>query len=150
MLRLDSSAETSSKRPFRLIAVISNLVLGSFSGMISNLIGCMRNILCYKNKLGLKEKVIICIVLIVFTVYFNNLGFIGYLPLLSTVLYTMFIDIKNITAFKWLIVVTLLMWVVHDLYIKSYVYVLFDLGAIITNLISIIEIKILDKKKSSN
>jgi hypothetical protein len=39
------------------------------------------------------------------------------------------------------IIVSILPWIIHDFYIKSYVYAIFDIGSVITNLISIYQIK---------
>lgn len=69
------------------MSVISNIILGGITGAIINALSMIRNILCYKNKLGLKEKIIITILAIILTFKFNNLGYIGLLPLISTVSY---------------------------------------------------------------
>ena len=129
-----------------LLAALCDMILGSAAGLISNLIGCVRNTLCYKDKFGLKEKTIIALLVTGFTIYFNNLGVIGLLPLISTLMYIVFMNTKSVIKFKILIMASLLLWSIHDFYIKSYIYAIFDLGAIITNLISIIQIKKLDKK----
>ena len=58
--------------PFMMIGTILNGIIradGSpkysmismVTGAIINILSCVRNILCYKNKLGLKEKIIITI-----------------------------------------------------------------------------------------
>ena len=38
------------------LSVISNIILGGITGAIINALSLIRNILCYKDKLGLKEK----------------------------------------------------------------------------------------------
>ena len=133
-----------------LTAGLSNWILGSAAGVINNLIGCLRNLLCYKNKFGLFAKIVIGLLATFFTIYFNDIGFIGYLPLLSTLFYIVFINVEDVVKFKAIVTVTIALWLIHDAYIKSYVYALFDMGAILANLISIIQIKVLDKKQSSN
>ena len=45
--------------------VIGNLVLGGITGAIINALGCIKNILYYKDKLGLKEKIIITVLAVV-------------------------------------------------------------------------------------
>ena len=67
--------------------VISNLILGGITGAIINALSFIRNILCYNDKFGLIEKSIITILSIVLSILFNDLGIIGLLPLISTVLY---------------------------------------------------------------
>ena len=54
------------------MSVISNIILGGITGAIINALSMIRNILCYKNKLGLKEKIIITILAIILTFKFNN------------------------------------------------------------------------------
>ena len=53
--------------------VMSNLILGGITGAIINVIGCIRNILCYKNKLGLSSKIILTIISILFSLQYSFL-----------------------------------------------------------------------------
>lgn len=126
--------------------VIGNLVLGGITGAIINALGCIKNILYYKDKLGLKEKIIITVLAVILSFVFNNAGFIGLLPLINTVFYMWLMDAKDIIKFKFLIIFTALLWLVYDLSIKSYVSVIFDFMNIIANIIAIIQI--ITKKKS--
>ena len=121
--------------------VISNVILNSIPGAIINAISLIRNILCYKDKLGLKEKIFITIISIILTLYFNNIGIIGLLPLISMVVYIWFMTVKDVIKFKILIIFTALLWAIHDFSIKSYTSFVFDVLGIITNTISIIKIK---------
>lgn len=119
--------------------VVSNLVLGGISGAIINAISIVRNILCYKEKLDLKGKIIITILSAVLTLAFNNLGFIGLLPLISTVSYIWFMDIKDIKIFKLLFSFTNLLWFIYDIIIKSYTSAVFDFATIVANIVSILK-----------
>lgn len=128
--------------------VLSNLILGGITGAIINAISCVRNILCYKDKLGLKEKIIITILSVIFSLLFNNLGLIGLLPLIYMVIYVWLMNTKEVIKFKLLIIFTTIIWLIYDLYIKSYTSSFFDLANIIANLISIYQInKIKNVKK---
>ena len=128
-----------------LTAALSDLVLKSTAGMISNIIGCVRNILCYKNKFGIFQKIVVGILAATFTLYFNNIGWIGLLPLMSTIIYIIFMNTEDVIKFKILLIVTIIPWIIHDIYINSFVYAFFDIGSVITNFISIIQIKKVDK-----
>ena len=119
--------------------VVSNLVLGGISGAIINAISIIRNVLCYKEKLGLKEKIIITILSVILTLAFNNLGFVGLLPLISTVSYIWFMDIKDIKKFKILFSFTVLLWFIYDIIIKSYTSAIFDFATIVANIITILK-----------
>ena len=127
------------------LSVLSNIILGGITGAIINAISCVRNILCYKEKLGKLAKTLIIIASIVPSLMFNNLGFIGILPIISAVAYTLFMDTKDIIKFKYLTIFIMLLWGTYDLYIKSYSSAAFDLMTIIANIISVIKIKSISK-----
>ena len=55
------------------LLAISNLVLNGISGFIINTINLIRNIICYKEALSLKVKILLSIISIILTIYFNNL-----------------------------------------------------------------------------
>ena len=123
------------------LAVLSNIILGGITGAIINLISCVRNILCYKEKLNNTAKVVLITLAIILTLCFNNLGIVGLLPLISTITYISLMNIKNVIKFKYLIIFTTLLWFCYDLYINSYTSACFDVMCILTNLGSIIQIK---------
>lgn len=122
------------------LSVISNIVLGGIVGAIINVLSCIRNILCYKDKLNILWKVLISIIAIVLSVKFNNLGLIGILPLISTITYLWLMDIKDVVKFKLLIIFTMVLWFIYDLTIKSYSSAVFDLMTSITNAYSILRL----------
>ncbi|MBQ2639395.1 MAG: YgjV family protein [Bacilli bacterium] len=127
--------------------VASNLVLGGITGAIINFLSFIRNILCYKDKLGLKEKIILTILSVGLSLTLNNLGIIGLLPLVSTVTYLWLMNIKDMVKFKYLICFTMILWLIYDFSIKSYTAVIFDLFTIISNIIAIVQLKINSKEK---
>lgn len=127
------------------MSVISNIILGGITGAIINALSLIRNILCYKDKLGLKEKIVITFLAVILTFKYNNLGYIGLLPLISTVTYIWMMNIKNVTWFKLLIASTMLMWFIYDLIIKSYTSAIFDFMSIIANIATIFQIKLTKK-----
>ena len=130
------------------MSVISNIILGGITGAIINALSMIRNILCYKNKLGLKEKIIITILAIILTFKFNNLGYIGLLPLISTVSYIWLMNINDVRKFKLLIIFTMLMWLIYDVVIKSYTSAIFDFMNIIANMLTLLQIKLVKKVKN--
>ena len=121
--------------------VISNIILGGISGAIINFISFIRNILSYKDKLDMKWKILITILSIGLTLYFNNKGLIGYLPLISMIIYVWYMNVKDVVKFKYLLIFTMLMWLVYDFYVMSYTSSCFDIVCIILNIVSIVEIK---------
>lgn len=127
--------------------ILSNIVLGGITGAIINALSYVRNILCYKNKLDLKAKIILIFLAITFSLMFNNLGIIGLLPVISTVIYILLMNTKDIISFKLLIIFTMIMWLIYDLFIKSYTSAIFDFMNIVANIISIIQIKYVNSSK---
>lgn len=123
------------------MSVISNIILGGITGAIINALSMIRNILCYKNKLGLKEKIVITILAVILTFKFNNLGYIGLLPLISTIIYIWLMNIKNVKKFKLLIAFTMLMWFIYDIVIKSYASAIFDFMNIVANIVTVFQIE---------
>lgn len=121
--------------------VISNLVLGGYVGAVVNFINFIRNILCYKDKLGIREMIIITILLIALSIYFNNLGIIGMLPLVGSILYLWFMNIKDVAKFKILIIFITILWLIYDMFIKSYTSSVFDFITIVASIISLYAIQ---------
>ena len=132
------------------LSVISNIILGGYTGAIINAISCIRDILCYKDKLGTKEKIFIIILAIGLTITFNNLSLIGLLPLIATIVYISFMNTKDVVKFKFLVIFSMIMWLVYDLYIKSYTSGIFDFLSIIANVIAIYQLQKNSKKKIDN
>lgn len=130
------------------LSVASNLILGGYTGAVISVIGCVRDILCYKDKLGVKEKVFLVIVSLALSIIFNNLGAIGYLPLISTTTYIIFMTVKDVKKFKYLTMFVMAVWFVYDFYIKAYTAAVFDFLTIIISVIAVIQI--IRKKENSN
>ncbi len=122
------------------LLVVSNMVLGGIVGAIINALSCIRNILCYQDRLGLKEKLVITVLATFLSIKFNNLGLIGLLPLISTITYLWLMNTKNLIKFKGLVIFTMILWFIYDLTIKSYSSTVFDLMTAITNTYTIIKL----------
>lgn len=125
----------------KVLSAISNIVLKGYSGAITHTISLISYLLCYFDKLTTLLKIIITIILIALAVSFNNLGMIGFLPLVSSISYLWFMDIKDIIKFKYLLLFTIILWGIYDLTIKSYTSFIFGIFSEITTIISIIQIK---------
>lgn len=119
-----------------LAFVMSNLILGGYTGAIVNFISLARNYWCYKDNLTKIKKLILIILTVVFSLLFNNLGFIGLLPIIASVVFVCFIDTKSIIKLKILIAFTCILWLIYDILLGSYTSAAFNfftiLGAVIT------------------
>jgi len=120
---------------------ISDLIMGGITGAIVNLVSCIRNILCYKNKLNITAKILITLITTILSIKFNNLGFIGLLPLISTIVYIWTMDTKNVIKLKIVIIFTMITWFIYEMTIKLYISAIFDIANIIANILTIKKIK---------
>lgn len=125
---------------------LANMIIGGITGVIINGISCVRNILCYKNKLDFKAKIILIFLSITLSLMFNNLGFIGLLPAINTIIYLLLMNTKDVIKLKWLIIFTGFIWLIYDYLINLYTSAFFDFMNIVINIISIIEISLKNKK----
>ena len=123
-----------------LTFALSDLILGGYTGTVINLISLVRNYWCYKDKLNNTKKAILIILSITFSLIFNNLGSLGLLPLISTVVYTCFMDVKNTIKLKLLIIFTMILWLIYDTLIRSYTSAIFDVFSIIANSVTIYQL----------
>lgn len=119
------------------LAAISNIILGGATGAIINMLSIIRNILCYKDRLGINEKIFITILSSILTLKFNNLGYIGLFPLISMIVYIWLMNTKNVKKFKLLIAFSMFMWFIYDIVIKSYSSAVFDFLSIVANIITV-------------
>ena len=55
-------------------------------------------------------------------------------------MFTWYIDTKDAMWFKWVIIITLIMWAVYDIYHHNYVSVWFSAFTCVTNGISMVKI----------
>ena len=115
----------------------STVFLGSIPGMIANIVGVIRNLLGYHGKLNRFAQILICAAAVVSTLLFNNIGWFGLLPIAAAVLYTLFMNTPDVRKLKFLILVTLILWMIHDFYVKSYVSCVFNAFSIVTCMIGI-------------
>ena len=105
---------------------IGCLFLGSVPAAIINLFACVRNILAYFDKPNKNYKVILIILCTGFSIIFNNIGIWGFFPIVSSILFVIFVDTKDISKYKQLEITSTSLWLVHDIYILAYSAAIFD------------------------
>jgi len=124
-----------------LLFMVSNLILGGITGAFTNGFEIIRNILCYYNKLNFKWKMFIIAISSIFIIYFNNLGIVGYLPLINLILYTLFIDTTSVVRLKLVMIFVTILWIIYSFYINSYVSIVFNVFTVISTIISMFRLK---------
>lgn len=104
-----------------VFAMLTNLALFSFTGITTNAVSLVRNVLAYKNKLSVAGTVIIVAVSVALGLTFNNRGIIGLLPVFSSAAYTACVYLtKNEQQLRYALIVDLSLWSAYYLYIQGY------------------------------
>jgi len=119
---------------------LSNLVLGGYSGFISNVIGLLRNLVCLRREFTWPWKLAFMFIQAFLSIYTNHVGWLGYLPLLATCTFTLVMDTKNDVLLKSVITIGLIFWLIYDLAFHNYVAAVFDVLATLSNLVGIVRI----------
>lgn len=120
-----------------LIQAVSMLLLGGITGAVSNVISCLRNFLCYKEKLSTAWKAILIAAFIAMTLLLNDQGFLGTLPAAVSAVYIIFMDTKDPIKFKLLVTLSFIPWMIYHFILKSYVGAIFDAATIVTNTVTL-------------
>ena len=120
------------------LMTIASSFLGTIPGLIANIIGLVRNVLSYNSKLNKVTQVLLSLISVVCILVFNNIGWLGLLPMVATVTYNFIINTKDVTKLKIVLLSTSIMWAVHDFAIQSYIAGVFDVFSAMTCIIGII------------
>lgn len=122
------SATQKDKRNFMLYQIgdtlfgcFANIMLSAYAALAISIICLIRNILSYKNKLTQNLTVILTILGIMMGLYVNNLGIIGFLPIVASASFTICIYItKNEQQMRYALVFNMLLWFLHNIYVQAY------------------------------
>lgn len=124
-----------------LIMAISNFLLGGITGVVSNCVSIIRNLVTIKWNLNWPLKIFFIAFQFVFTLITNNMGIWGWLPFISVTLFTIFLDTKNEIVLKIAIILGLICWIIYDYLVMNYAACAFDVFSIISNFIGIFMVK---------
>ena len=124
----------ASGTPF---SAFSNILLGSYSGALMNLLAGVRNVLKAYNITYDWIFYGIAIVQILIGTIINKIGIVGLLPVIASSSLTLAIlKIKNKKSLDKILFINISLWFIHDLLILNFVSVIiriFALVGIITN-----------------
>ena len=121
-----------------LLQAVSMLLLGGITGAISNVLSCLRNYLCYKEKLTAFWKVFLIAASIAMTVLLNTQGLLGMVPAAVCTVFILLMDVKDPVKFKLLVTASFLPWAFYHFAIHSYTGAFFDIATILTNGVTIL------------
>lgn len=122
---------------------LSNLFLGAYSAVVTNVLTLFRNTLQVKNKLNRNSTFIICLLMAIVGIIANNKEWLGLLPILASITYTICVYIlKSAQQMRIALVVNLIQLMIFDFLVKSYPMFIMDMIIISVTLINIIRHKI--------
>lgn len=126
------------------------LLLGAYTGMAMDFIGCVRNMVFSKliekgKKTGLMQVVfsVVLVVFIIFTWEGNKSILSGAAKVLSTIAY----GNTNINFVRIMILITCTSWLIYNYMVKSYAGCVCELLTICSIIAGVIRIEILNKRK---
>ena len=139
-------ASGSIKKKAKILAVqiiqllmqsVSMLLLGGITGAVNNVLSCLRNYICYKEKMNGVWKAVLIVASIALTLLLNDQGLLGLIPVVVCTVYILLMDIKDPIAFKLLVTLTFVPWVFYHFFIGAYVAAVFDTLSVITNAVTL-------------
>lgn len=116
---------------------LGNLVLGAVSGCVSGVVGIVRIMVFNRVKVTPWLKLCFLALQAGLTFWFGADTLIDWLPMLSMVAYTWFLDTESAVTFKVVNMIGNAMWVIYDLHYLNYVGFTFDVLTIISTTIGI-------------
>lgn len=131
------------------IQAAGNLVLGSVSGGISCVIAVIRIFVFKYVKVTVWLKLGFIALQAILTALSGAHTIIQWIPCLSMVAYTWYLDTDSAIVFKLANVAGVIMWAVHDFHYRNYVAFSFDLMTIVSTFIGICLI-LKDRKNAKN
>lgn len=127
------------------------LFVGSYAGFTTNIISGIRNILNIKCKMTKWLLIIITILILVIWIISNQAWIIWFLPPIASVQYTLWSSTtKSAQRTRMWLVINLIIWLIHDIFMKIYPSATMDLIIIIVAIINIFHWKKTDITKKSN
>lgn len=116
---------------------ISQVQLQAYSGVVANIVSISRNLLGLAGRMNRRLKILFIVLQIAAVALTNSEGWLAWLPVVSTVLFTWFMDSGNEKLLKCVIILGQLMWLVYDISCMNYASAVFDLFAALSNGIGI-------------
>ena len=116
-------------------------ILGGITGVISNLVSIVRNLVCMWLPFRLPLKLTFMLIQVLMTLAVKPVGLVAWFPTVAACLYTWFLDTKKETLLKIVIIACQLLWIVYDASIQNYSALIFDVFTVFSNLVGIFMIQ---------
>jgi len=115
----------------------ANLLLGAMTGFISGVISIVRNLIFARRENTGMLKIGFIVVQVVLSLTVGIHSFIDWFPIISTVLFTWFLDTKSEVRLKLVMIAAQSLWLIYDFVYLNYVTCAFDALTILSNFIGI-------------
>ncbi len=123
---------------FMVLIGITSFLLKGYSAVVTDVLGIIRNLIIIRRIENRTVDIVQMILCIVLGIYFNNNGFIGYLPIVATISQSLLLLNRNARteAVQLVCAFSSLCWVIFNLGIGSYVGALFNALAAVSYLVT--------------
>lgn len=117
-----------------VVQAFAYLLLGGINGVIITIMAIIRHLFMYRKKFTGKVIVIWIIISAALNLYFAS-TLTDLFPFIATIQFTIMVRKQNILALKWAQIINSAIWVVYQIAIGAYIYMIFDIILIIITLI---------------
>jgi len=126
----------------------ANLMLGGVNGFVANVVSILRNLAFARFRNTPWLKLLFIALQLLLSWKRLGTGPIEWLPLLASVIFTWFLDLKNEVHLKIVIIIAQVMWIIYDFVYMNYVSVTFDCFTVVSTIIGIFMI-LRDRKRNA-
>ena len=125
----------------QFIYCIGAIVLKGYSGAVQNAVSVLRNFVAIRNKDNKFVEWFLVLLGVVLGICFNNLGIIGYLPIVANLEYTLavFRFKDNERALKVSFLVSIILFAIFNAAILNYVGVISNLVVLVTTVVFLVK-----------
>ena len=149
LLAMITDSISSTRKTAKGVLMVQNLsqtfygigavVLRGYSGAVQNAVSILRNFLAIGNVTGKAVQWIMVALGVGFGIFFNNLGLVGWLPIVANLEYTLsvFRFQNNEQALKIAFLVSMALFVVFNIFILNFVGVITNTIVLVAGIMSL-------------
>ena len=119
----------------------ANIIMGAYAGAIAGFVSIARNLVFTKKGGSTPWKLFFVTLQIALSWTALQSGWLEWLPVLSTILFTCMLDVKSEVTLKIVMIFAQLFWLVYDLSYQNYTAATFDAFTMLSTIIGIFMIR---------
>lgn len=132
-----------------LILAVASVFFGAFAGVTTLLVSAVRNIVVAHGKYTKPVMYLFLVITVILGLITNNRGFIGLLPVIATVQYTICLNLlRGLFLTRITIFVNTLLWVIYSFIIRDFSTACMDSISLIT--VTVVIVHMVVKKEFSS